>query len=121
MEDVEAWRRGGVVIQMDAAGLFGSDRISRLARAMLAAGCVDLVASDTHGDKRSLMAVRDWLLEMGAPDHARLLTRENARRLLANERLEAVPPLEAPRGMFERLRELAFGRRRESRVQPQDG
>jgi protein-tyrosine phosphatase len=116
--DVEAWRRGGVVIQMDAAGLFGSDRIARLAREMLAAGCVDIVASDTHADQRSLVAVRDWLYELDSPAHADLLTRENARRLLADERLEPVPPLVAPHGMLERLRELVLGRRRQSRIEP---
>ena len=85
---------------------------SELGHAMLAAGCVDMVASDTHGDKRSLMAVRDWLLEMGASEHAELLTRENARRLLAGQSMAPVPPLKIKRGMRERLRELVLGRPR---------
>jgi protein-tyrosine phosphatase len=117
VDQIQGWRRGGAVIQMDGAGMIGSDRISRLAQAMLAAGCVDLVASDTHGDRRSLMAVRDWLLELGASEHAELLTRENARRLLAGEPMAPVPPLQAKRGMRERLRELVFGRRPSVRSQ----
>ena len=119
LDDVAAWREGGAVIQMDAAGLLGSDRIARLAREMLAAGYVDILSSDTHGDRRSLMAVRDWLLEAGAPEHAALLTRDNSRRLLDDQELLPVPPLESPRGMMDRLRELVFGRRRGSRPQTQ--
>ncbi len=110
VEHVQEWRRVGAVIQLDGAALLGSRRMSALARAMLAAGCVDLVASDNHGDTRSLTAVRDWLLTCGTREQADLLTGENARRLLANESVRDVPPLVVRRGMLAQLKDLVLGR-----------
>ena len=115
---VEEWRRSGTVIQMDGAALLGGHRSSALARELLALGYVDVIASDTHGDARALMPVRDWLLEAGTPEQAELLTRENARRLLANEPLEAVAPLVPRRGMLDHLKRLVLGRTRAGRVPP---
>jgi hypothetical protein len=82
-----------------------------LARSLLEAGLVDCLASDNHGDRRSLAAARVWLEEMGANEHAQILTHSNAARVLANEPPIPVPPLQLGRGMFRRLRELLFGRR----------
>jgi protein-tyrosine phosphatase len=115
VEHVEEWRRVGAVIQMDGAALLGNNRMSALAREMLARGCTDLIASDNHGDSRSLMAVRDWLLAWGTEEQANLLTHENARRLLANEPLRDVPPLEVKKGMLAQLKEMVLGRGRSGR------
>ena len=85
---------------------------ARGARAILEEGLADCIASDNHGDSRSLNAARAWLMEIGADEPAQLLTHTNAAHLLANEPLDAVPPI--PRveaGMLGRLRELLFGRR----------
>lgn len=109
-ELVDEWRRVGAVIQMDAAGLASRSRSARLAGELIAQGLVDLLASDTHGDGRSLAPTRQWLQELGAVEQVALLTRENAARLLRNEQVLPVPPLERPRGMFDRLREILFGR-----------
>jgi len=109
-EQVEEWRRVGAVIQMDAAGLASGTRGARLAAELLERGLVDLLASDTHGDSRSLAPARQWLTEIGASEQIDLLTRENAARLLRNEPVAPVPPIERERGMFDRLRELIFGR-----------
>lgn len=110
VKHVEEWRRVGAVIQMDGAGLLGNHRMAELAREILEHGLADVVASDNHGDSRSLMAVRDWLLEHGTEEQARLLTRDNAKRLLANEPLQAVPPLEVKRGMIAQLKAMVLGR-----------
>ncbi len=110
VEQVEEWRRVGAVIQMDGAALLGSHRTAALAREMLARGYADVIASDNHGDSRSLMAVRDWLLEHGTEEQARLLTRDNARRLLANEPLQNVPPLVVKQGMLAQLKQMVLGR-----------
>jgi protein-tyrosine phosphatase len=104
---VREWRDAGVVIQTDAAVLLGKGVPSRMARAMLAEGLVDLLASDNHGDRRSLGAARDWLEAQGAGDRIALLTTENPRRVLADEDPLPVPPL--PRSLVERVRGL-FGR-----------
>jgi protein-tyrosine phosphatase len=110
VEKVNEWRSAGAVIQMDTAGLIGTSRITAISRALLEAGLVDLFASDNHGDSRSLAIARHWLLEVATPEHAELLTRTNARRLLDGEPLVPVPPLPKVSGVFGRLRELWVGR-----------
>ena len=110
VERVVEWRRAGAVIQMDTGGLLGSGPISRISRALLNEGLVDLFASDNHGDARSLATARDWLTEVASPEHAELLTRTNAQRLLDGEPLLAVPPVPRAAGMFGRLRELFLKR-----------
>jgi protein-tyrosine phosphatase len=109
-ERVEEWRGVGTVIQVDSAALRGQGRTQRLAVELLQRGLVDVIASDNHGDSRSLASARDWLLEIGAEEQARLLTDTNPARLLANEPPLAVPPLEPRRGMLTRLRALFGGR-----------
>jgi protein-tyrosine phosphatase len=107
---VHAWRRAGAVIQMDTAGLLGKGRIAKISRELLEHGLVDLFASDNHGDTRSLATARDWLLEVATPEHAHLLTRGNARRLLDGDPLATVPPVPASAGIFARFREIFLGR-----------
>jgi protein-tyrosine phosphatase len=108
-QQVDEWRRAGAVIQMDAAGLLGGSRMSRVAVELLEQGLVDPVSSDTHGDARSMLPARRWLEEVGGEEIARLLTRENPARLLRGERVIPAPPLPRRRGMVQRLRELVFG------------
>jgi protein-tyrosine phosphatase len=110
VERVEEWRRAGAVIQMDTAGLLGKGAISKLSRDLVEAGLVDLFASDNHGDSRSLVTARDWLLEVAGANHAELLTSTNARRLLDGQPMLPVPPLPKGGGIFGRLRELFLSR-----------
>ncbi len=107
---VQDWRRAGAVIQMDTGGLLGRGAISRLSRALVEGGLVDVFASDNHGDSRTIATARDWLLEVATAEHAELLTHTNARRLLDNEPVFPVPPLSATSGIFGRLRELFLSR-----------
>ena len=72
-------------------------------------GLVDLFASDTHVDKRSLFAARQWLTEVADSDVANLLTRDNPRRLLDDQDVMPVPPIKLQLGMIRRLRELVLG------------
>jgi protein-tyrosine phosphatase len=108
---VAEWREAGAAIQTDATMLLGAGPMARLAQAMLAEGLVDCLASDNHGDSRTLAAARVWLEEMGAAEQARILTSTNAGRLLADEAPLPVAPVRPEKGMFSRLRELVFGRR----------
>lgn len=110
VEKVREWRSAGAVMQLDTAGLVGGSSTAGLSRLLLEAGLIDLFSSDNHGDSRSLGMARDWLLEVATPEHAALLTRTNARRLLDGEPLVPVPPLPKVSGMFGRLRELFFRR-----------
>ena len=108
---VEEWRRVGAVIQTDAGMLLGGGPMGRLARELLAEGLMDCLASDNHGDGRTLRGARLWLEEIGATEQADLLTRVNAGRVLADQGALPVTPVRPDKGMFARLRELVFGRR----------
>jgi protein-tyrosine phosphatase len=107
---VMEWRMVGAVMQMDVPSIFGSQRLSTLAEELLAAGLIDVFSSDTHVDSRSLGFARGWLSEVAPAETVELLTRENARRLLAGEPLHPVAPIKLHRGMFQRLRELVLSR-----------
>ena len=115
VDAVREWRRCGAVIQMDAIMLFGKSPMSVIARDLVAHGLVDCMASDNHADKRSLRAAHQWVAEIASEEQAALLTRENPRRILADEPTLAAAPLPRRRGMSERLRDfgrtLAGGRR----------
>lgn len=106
------WRSVGAVIQMDAAMLFGNAPMCRFARTLLEEGLVDCIASDNHGDRRSLNSARRWLIGVGVPEQAELLTHTNAQRLLDGQPLLPVAPIpHVDRGMLGRLREIFSGRK----------
>ncbi|HEY2066462.1 MAG TPA: CpsB/CapC family capsule biosynthesis tyrosine phosphatase [Gemmatimonadaceae bacterium] len=107
---IAQWRAAGAVMQLDTAGLLGTGRTATFARALLDAGLADLVASDNHGDARSLAAAREWLSGVAGEEHADLLTRTNPRRLLDGEPVLPVPPLPRRPRMLGQLRRL-FRRR----------
>ena len=108
VELVREWRDLGVVIQTDASVLMGRGMPAELARSLLSQGLIDIVASDNHGDHRSLASARDWLGERGAEAQVDLLTRINAGRVLSDEDPLPVPPLHT--GMLNRIKRL-FGAR----------
>lgn len=106
-EHVREWRKLGVVIQTDVSVLLGRGAPADLAREMLAFGLIDILASDNHGDTRSLAAGRDWLGEHGASaEQIDLLTHINAERVLDDEDPMPVPPLKSLHGPLKRLRNL---------------
>ena len=106
LELVRLWRAAGAVIQTDTAYLLGEGERSVLARGMLQEGLIDILASDNHGDRRTLYAAHEWLIEIGAADASQLLTTVNPESLLSDQRLVPVPPVRLEKGMFTRLREL---------------
>ncbi len=108
---VRAWRQAGAVMQVDAIALLAGGQMGELAHALLEEGLADCLASDNHGDTRSLGAVRDWLAEQGAEEHAILLTEINPRRVLEGAPVLPVPPVRVKRGLLQRFRELVYGRR----------
>jgi protein-tyrosine phosphatase len=110
VHQVQEWRRDGAVIQVDAVMLGHPSAMGLLATALLEEGLVDCIASDNHGDSRSLSYARDWLEARGAAEQARLLTHTNPARLLADQRPLPVTPIPRASGMFARVKAL-FGRR----------
>ncbi len=107
LEIVREWRELGVVIQTDASMLTARGAPGDIARGMLADGLIDILASDNHGDHRSLAAARAWLLERGGKDQVDLLTTTNARLLLEDEDPLPVPPLRA--GFVDKFKRLFGG------------
>lgn len=107
-ETIATWREFGAVIQCDAIALLGTGPMTEFARAMLGAGQVDILASDNHGDRRSLALAVVWLGGIGAAAQAGVLSADNPRRLLSGEPLLPVAPVSFRKGVFERLRELVF-------------
>jgi protein-tyrosine phosphatase len=119
-ETIDLWRELGAVIQCDAMALLGGGPMTEFARAMLASGQVDILASDNHGDRRSLSVACVWLSEIGAASQARILSNENPALLLSGAPLRAVPPVAMQRGVFDRLRELLFRSSRRTAGVPGD-
>lgn len=105
-ELVEEWRAAGAVMQMDVAGVLTPGERGSFARELVSRGLIDLFASDTHGDARSLSVGRAWLEGAGTPEHVWLLTRENARRVLDGQDPIPVPPMKVGPGLLERFRSL---------------
>ena len=104
---VREWRQLGVVMQVDGLALAAGGPMGRLARALLEQGLADLLASDNHGDSRSLAGARQYLAEeLGAREQAELLTSTNARRLLADENVIPVGPVRLHQSVMQRLRKL---------------
>jgi protein-tyrosine phosphatase len=111
VELVRTWRDAGTFIQTDSIMLLGSGPMARLAKNLLEEGLIDCLASDNHGDGRSLRAARDWLTELGAEEQAELLTSRNAERLLAGEQPLPVAPIHFEHGLLARLREMVLRRK----------
>jgi tyrosine-protein phosphatase YwqE len=110
-EIVREWRGVGAVIQMDAVMVFGSAPMSRFARRLLEEGLVDCIASDTHGDSRSVRSARDWLEALDAHEQAELLCTVNAGRLLNREPMLPVMPIpETDHGVLSKLRSMFMRR-----------
>ncbi len=107
---VREWRSAGVAIQCDAAIFGGDGSVSRLARTLLLEGLIDCIASDNHGDRRSLAVAREWLLDLGADEAAELLTAVNPGRLIHDETPAPVPPVRVSAGAFAVLKALLIGR-----------
>lgn len=104
---VREWRQLGVVMQIDGLALAAGGPMGKLARTLLEEGQADLLASDNHGDTRSLAAARHYLAEdLGLTEQAELLTSTNARRLLADQAVIPIGPVRLNQGIMRRLRKL---------------
>jgi protein-tyrosine phosphatase len=106
IDTLHIWRDMGVVVQGDGLVLLSSGRRGVFSRLMLAEGVTDVIASDNHGDRRSLSTIRHWLSEMGGERQARLLLQENPAHVLADEMLQPVPPLRKRTSLWRRFLDL---------------
>jgi protein-tyrosine phosphatase len=103
---VREWRAAGAVMQVDATTLMIRRGRGHRARELLAHGLADIIAADNHGDDRMLGSAYRYLCEQGGEHQADLLARRNPSAILADEQLEAVPPLALKIPFVDRLRQL---------------
>ena len=111
VDQVRQWRNNGAVIQTDAAVLLSGGSMAKVGRAMLEEGLIDCLASDNHGDTRSLRGVYTWLEELGAGEQAHLMTTGNPARLLAGQPTLPVAAIPTAPGFLDRLRQLVLRRK----------
>jgi tyrosine-protein phosphatase YwqE len=104
-----AWRDAGVVLQVDATTLLGESRRAERARSLVAAGMAGIVASDNHGDRRTVFAALEWLERHGGPRQARLLASDNPAAILADEPVAPVPPFRMRRSLFTQFKDFLVG------------
>ncbi len=103
---VEAWRRLGALMQVDATTLASGGSRGDRARQLVARGLADILAADNHGDGRGLLAARELLLEHGGEAQADLLLVANPAAILTDGIVEEVPPLELRASLGERLKRI---------------
>lgn len=103
----EEWRHSGAALQVNAASYVGryGATARELAWQALELGWVDLAASDYHARGRPwITPAREEIAAVGGQAQERAIFDCNPRHLLRGEELEAVDPLEIPRGVWSRMR-----------------
>ena len=113
---IEAWRRAGAVMCVNAASLWGAHgrEAEAVSRRMLADGAVDLIASDNHarsGRSETVRQTWDLLTEEGHQDIARLLISSNPWAILEGRDPARVPPIRLNERWTRRLKRF-IGRSR---------
>ncbi len=103
------WREAGAALQVDATTLLADSRRAARARALVQAGCAALVASDNHGDSRSVAAAFEWLASHGGSSQAQLLVVDNPNAILNDGPLAEVPPLRIRRSLYTQLKDFLVG------------
>jgi protein-tyrosine phosphatase len=103
------WREAGAVLQVDATTLLAESRRADRARALLEAGCAGIVASDNHGDGRSVATAVEWLESHGGGMQAQLLAVENPQAILNDHPVQLVAPLRIRRSLYTKFRDFLVG------------
>ncbi len=103
------WQQAGVVLQLDATTLLGDSRRAGRAKALLEAGCGAILASDNHGDTRSVAAAVGWLTHHGGSWQAELMAQENPRAILNDAPVRPVPPFRIRRSLYTRFKDFVVG------------
>ncbi len=109
--NAERWKKAGAVLQLDATTFTTDSRRAERARALLTLGLGDIVASDNHGDARSVATAVEWLTSHGGAVQAKLLAFDNPAAILADRDLAPVPPLRIRRSWYSALKGFVVGGR----------
>ena len=104
-----AWQQLGAVLQVDATTLLAESRRAERARALVQAGCAGIVASDNHGDRRTVFAAVEWLERHGGAHQARLLAVENPAAILADAPVAPVAAVRIRRSLFTQFKDFVVG------------
>jgi protein-tyrosine phosphatase len=102
VRSVGRWKGMGALMQVDATTVFQPTARGARARELLGAGLADVLASDNHGDRRSLAFPFEQLSELGGAEAALLMV-TNPAAILADGLTETVGPVQvklALRGRF---------------------
>lgn len=110
-QTAQRWREAGALLQLDATTLLADSRRAERARALLSLGLGDLVASDNHGDRRSVKAAVEWLEAHGGAQQAQLLAFDNPAAILADRATQPVPPMRIRRSWYGALKAFVVGGR----------
>lgn len=108
-ELAHAWQEAGAVLQVDATTLLADSRRAERARALIQAGCAGIVASDNHGDRRTVFAAVEWLERHGGTHQARLLAVENPAAILADAPVAPVAAVRIRRSLFTQFKDFVIG------------
>ncbi len=103
---VSHWRELGALMQVDATTPWRPTGRGARARALLAAGLVDILAADNHGDDRTLGSARSRLDAQRAAAEGDLLLAQNPAAILADQPLDPVPPVSIRTSILTRVRTL---------------
>ncbi|HEY2805307.1 MAG TPA: CpsB/CapC family capsule biosynthesis tyrosine phosphatase [Gemmatimonadales bacterium] len=109
LEMGQRWREAGALLQLDATTLLGDSKRAERARDLLGAGYGTIIASDNHGDGRSLAAAVEWMQSHGAREQARLLAYENPGAILSDGPVMIVPPVRLRRSWYSMLKDFVIG------------
>ena len=109
LQTAKRWIDAGAVLQVDATTILGDTKRAERARDLLTAGYGSILASDNHGDGRSLAAAVEWMETHGAREQARLLAYENPSAILADVPLMNVPPVRLRRSWYSMLKDFVVG------------
>lgn len=109
VELARKWREAGALLQLDATTLLADTRRAQRAQALISAGCATVIASDNHGDLRSLKVAVEWLESHGGRVQAELLAIRNPRAILAGNDPEPVPPMRIRRSWYSMLKDFVIG------------
>ena len=109
VEQARRWTGAGALLQIDATTLLGDSKRAERARALLTAGLGTIIASDNHGDNRSLAIAVEWLESHGAREQARLLAFENPNAILSDGPVMNVPPVRLRQSWYSMLKSFVIG------------
>ena len=109
LEIAKRWIEAGALLQLDATTLLGDSKRAERARDILTAGYATIIASDNHGDARSMAAAVEWLESHGAREQARLLAFVNPGAILADGPVMVVPPVRIRRSWYSMLKDFVVG------------